>query len=72
MIVHTVCFWGVGLGSGYVLAFHGLPGAGIALIAQPMGAAGFWLATLLSTVLAGLMIGVILLRVIRRHPRTAA
>ncbi|MBC7205176.1 MAG: MATE family efflux transporter [Methyloversatilis sp.] len=72
MIVHTVCFWGVGLGSGYVLAFHGLPGAGIALIAQPMGAAGFWLATLLSTVLAGLMIGVILLRVIRRHPRAVA
>jgi MATE family multidrug resistance protein len=72
MIVHTVCFWGVGLGSGYVLAFHGLPGAGIALIAQPMGAAGFWLATLLSTVLAGLMIGVILLRVIGRHPRAAA
>lgn len=72
MIVHTLCFWGVGLGSGYVLAFHGLPGLGVALVAQPMGAAGFWLATLLSTVLAGLMMGVILLRVIRRHAGASA
>lgn len=72
MIVHTLCFWGVGLGSGYVLAFHGLPGLGVAMVAQPMGAAGFWLATLLSTVLAGLMMGVILLRVIRRHAGASA
>jgi len=72
MIVHTVCFWGVGLGVGYVLAFRGLPEAGLALVAQPMGAAGFWLATLLSTVLAGMMMGFILLRVIGRHPRAAA
>lgn len=63
MLVHTVCFWGVGLGLGAWLAFHGLEG-----VTAPMGAAGFWLATLLSTALAGILIGGLLLRVIRRTP----
>lgn len=72
MLVHTFCFWGLGLTSGYVLAFRGVPEAGVALIAAPMGAAGFWLATLLSTALAGMLIGLILLKVFRGRAVTSA
>jgi hypothetical protein len=36
MFVHVVCFWGVGLLGGWWLAFHAR---------QPMGVAGFWLAS---------------------------
>lgn len=46
--VHLAAFWLVGLGGGYVLAFNGLLGLGIA----PMGAAGFWCAALVATLLA--------------------
>jgi MATE family multidrug resistance protein len=70
MLVHTFCFWGLGLTSGYVLAFRGVPEAGVALIAEPMGAAGFWLATLLSTALAGMLIGSILMKVFRSRTVT--
>lgn len=59
MIIHTVCFWGVGLGGGYWLAFGPVPGI------APMGAAGFWLMTLLATSLAGLLIATVLRRVFR-------
>ncbi len=66
MLIHTVCFWGIGLGLGYVLAFHGMEFAGTELHRAPMGAAGFWLATLLSTVCAGLAIGALLWRTVQR------
>lgn len=63
MVVHAVCFWGIGLGLGRQLAFHGLPWQ---TPPQPMGASGFWFATLLSTALAGIAIGALLHRVLRR------
>jgi MATE family, multidrug efflux pump len=59
MLAHVVCFWGVGLGGGAWLAFRGLPGSSAA---TPMGAAGFWLASVWSTVAAGLIFGVLFRR----------
>lgn len=61
MLVHTVAFWGVGLGGGWWLAFRGA--APMAVV--PMGVAGFWLASLASLVVAALAIGMILLRALR-------
>lgn len=52
MLVHTLCFWGIGLGGGYGLAFHGL---GAWLPAQ--GVAGFWQAAVVSTVAAAVLFG---------------
>ena len=51
MFVHIVCFWGVGLFGGWWLAFRA---------AQPMGVAGFWLASLVSLVLAAALLGALL------------
>lgn len=56
MWIHVVCFWGVGLLGGWWLAFHGR---------QPLGAAGFWLASVLSLILAALLLGGMLWRVVR-------
>jgi MATE family multidrug resistance protein len=72
MVIHAFCFWGVGLSSGYLLAFDGLPGAPFSLISAPMGAAGFWLCTLLATLLAGLMVGSVLLTVLRQRGGTSS
>lgn len=60
MLVHLLCFWGVGLFGGWWLAFRGL--AAIA----PMGVGGFWLASLLGLALASLLFGALLWRRIRR------
>ena len=56
MFVHLVCFWGIGLLGGWWLAFHAGP---------PMGAAGFWLASLLGLLLAALLLGALLWRALR-------
>ncbi len=56
MFVHLVCFWGIGLLGGWWLAFHAAP---------PMGAAGFWLASLLGLLLAALLLGALLWRALR-------
>ncbi len=47
MLVHVAAFWGVGLAGGWWLAFRMQP---------PMGAAGFWLASLLSLIVAALLL----------------
>jgi multidrug resistance protein, MATE family len=52
MLVHTLCFWGIGLGGGYWLAFYGL-GA----VLPPQGVAGFWQASVLSNIAAALLFG---------------
>ncbi len=62
MLVHLVCFWGLGLFGGWWLAFRGFQGF------APMGAAGFWLASLLSLVLAATLFGGLLWRKARQHP----
>lgn len=56
MFVHIACFWGVGLYGGWWLAFRAV---------QPMGAAGFWLASLVSLVLAALLLGALLRRALK-------
>jgi MATE family multidrug resistance protein len=58
MFVHIFCFWGVALYGGWWLAFR-LP--------TPMGVSGFWLASLVSLVLAALMLGGLLWRVVHRE-----
>lgn len=53
MLVHVGCFWGVGLLGGRWLAFAAAP---------PMGAAGFWLASVCSLLSAALLLGILLWR----------
>jgi MATE family multidrug resistance protein len=61
MLVHIGCFWGVGLFGGWWLAFHA---------AQPMGVAGFWIASLFSLMLAAALLGGLLWKVVSaRHSR---
>jgi MATE family multidrug resistance protein len=60
MLVHVVAFWGVGLSGGWWLAFRA---------PRPMGAAGFWLASMLSLVLAAIFLGGLLWRVARCRAR---
>jgi MATE family multidrug resistance protein len=54
--VHLVCFWGIGLSGGWWLAFRA---------AQPIGVAGFWIASLLSLVLAAALLGALLWQAVR-------
>lgn len=61
MLVHLVCFWGVALFGGWWLAFRG---------AQPMGVAGFWVASLVSLVLAALLLGTLLWRAMTATSRS--
>lgn len=58
MLVHVVCFWGLGLAGGWWLCFRGLGD-----LIPPMGAAGFWAMSLIATVVALLLIGALLLKV---------
>ena len=51
MLVHTFCFWGIGLAGGYGLAFHGLGAL------PPQGVAGFWQAAVASTVVTSVLFG---------------
>lgn len=55
MLVHVVCFWGVGLFGGWWLAFHA---------PMPLGVAGFWIAAPLSLVLAAALLGILLWRAV--------
>ncbi|MCK6376167.1 MAG: MATE family efflux transporter, partial [Zoogloea sp.] len=55
MLIHTVCFWGIGLAGGNWLSFHGLGN-----LLPPQGVAGFWQAAVLSTVAASVLFGVYL------------
>ncbi|SDH84065.1 MATE family efflux transporter [Propionivibrio dicarboxylicus] len=56
MFVHLFCFWGVGLFGGWWLAFRQ---------PAPMGVAGFWAASLVSLVLAALLLGGMLWRAVQ-------
>jgi multidrug resistance protein, MATE family len=58
MLVHLLCFWGLGLGGGAWFAYR----AG-------MGVAGFWLATVVSSLAAALVFGLMLRRAL--HLRQA-
>ena len=52
MLVYTVALWGIGLGGGYVLGLTRVEAAAALGLATPMGAAGFWLAGVLSLAIA--------------------
>lgn len=56
MLLHVGCFWGVGLLGGWWLAFAAAPA---------MGAAGFWLASVCSLLLAALLFGALLWRTLQ-------
>ena len=56
MLVHVACFWAVGLYGGWWLAFRA---------AEPLGLAGFWIASLSSLVLSALLLGALLWRTTR-------
>jgi MATE family multidrug resistance protein len=60
MLVHIFCFWGVALYGGWYLTFR-LP--------EPMGVAGFWVASVISLVLAALLLGGLLWKAVRSHGR---
>lgn len=65
MLVYTVALWGLGLGGGYVLGLTRLGAANAVGLATPMGAAGFWLAGVLSLVFAAVILLAYFLRVSR-------
>jgi len=52
MLVYTVALWGIGLGGGYLLGLTHSGAADALGLATPMGAAGFWLAGVLSLIIA--------------------
>lgn len=56
LLVHVSCFWGIGLVGGWWLTFHA---------AQPLGVAGFWLASVLSLMLAATLLGALLWRAVQ-------
>ncbi|MDR1424952.1 MAG: MATE family efflux transporter [Azoarcus sp.] len=51
LLIHLACFWGLGLGLGYWLAFHA---------PTPQGTAGFWQAAVASTATAAIAFGALL------------
>lgn len=62
MVLHTLCFWGLGLGAGYWLSFE----AGTRAAAPTV--AGFWQAGVLATLLASVLLGSLLRQVMRIKP----
>ena len=58
LLIHLGCFWGLGLGLGYWLAF---------LSPTPQGASGFWQAAVISTITAAFLFGGLLWRVTKRR-----
>jgi multidrug resistance protein, MATE family len=58
LLIHLSCFWGLGLGVGYWLAFKA---------PIPQGVAGFWQATVLSTLGACALLGGLLVWVMRQR-----
>jgi len=50
MLVYTVALWGIGLGGGYALGLERMDAAKAVGLSTPMGAAGFWLAGVVSVI----------------------
>ena len=63
MLLHTVCFWGVGLMGGYWLSFHA------PWRADEPSVAGFWQACVLATLLAGILFISLMRKVARIRQR---
>jgi len=60
LCIHIGCFWGLGIGLGFWLAFHA---------PTPQGAAGFWQAIVLATIAASFFLGGLLLIVVKLRLR---
>ncbi len=67
MIAYTVALWGVGLGGGYWLGLTAIGRESLSSLglAQPLGAAGFWIAAVASLGLAGALVVIYFLAVSR-------
>ncbi len=65
MLVYTAALWGLGLGGGSLLGLTPFAPAGALGLPVPMGAAGFWLAGVLSLVVAAAILLAYFLRVSR-------
>jgi MATE family multidrug resistance protein len=61
MLLHTFCFWGIGLSGGYWLSFHAPWRAGAPSVA------GFWEGCVLATLAATLLFGALLRRVAKER-----
>ncbi|MDD3328964.1 MAG: MATE family efflux transporter [Zoogloea sp.] len=61
MLLHTFCFWGIGLAGGWWLSFHAPWRAGAPSVA------GFWEGCVLATLAATLLFGALLRRVARER-----
>jgi MATE family, multidrug efflux pump len=72
-VVYTVALWGVGLGGGYLLGLTRFEPARALGLAVPMGAGGFWLAAVISLVVAAAILFAYFLRAsaVRPDGRTA-
>ena len=66
MFLHTLCFWGLGLGGGYWATYHAFGRASAPTVA------GFWEASVAATVLATLLFSLLLRRVLAHQRRSAA
>ena len=66
MVLHTVCFWGIGLSGGYWLSFHAPWRAGAPSVA------GFWEGCVVATIAASLLFGALLRSVAGRSDGAAA
>jgi MATE family, multidrug efflux pump len=62
MLVYTVALWGIGLGGGYLLGLTRFGPAEALGLGTPMGAAGFWLAGVVSLVVAAAILFAYFLR----------
>lgn len=62
LAIYAVALWGIGLGGGYLLGTHGLPGL---WAGAPLGAQGYWLAAVVGMLLTGLLGTLYFLRVSR-------
>ncbi len=65
MLVYTVALWGLGLGGGCLLGLTSFAPADALGLATPMGAAGFWLAGVMSLVIAAGLLFAYFMRVSR-------
>lgn len=61
MVVHTFCFWGIGLAGGYWLSFHAPWRVAVPAVA------GFWEGCVLATLTATFVFGAMLRTVAKRH-----
>ena len=64
MLVHTLCFWGLGLGGGYWLSFEASAGS--------PSVSGFWQAILLASLLAWTLFSLLLRQIARDRTRAPA